>query len=105
MAISEGGFAFSNLLRSNLCKSCSMISIYVPKSYNDRPASHIIFTVFLNGELISKSVSSFKIDFENTEFVGIVSKEKGVSYEINIEYGSGRCMGYQFSCNSPRKGS
>lgn len=92
----ELGFSFKES-SSNLCKSCSVISIDAPQKYNGHLASHVVFTVHLNGELISKSVSLFKTDTAKAEFVGVVRKEKGVSYEINVEYGEGRCMAYRFT--------
>lgn len=92
----ELGFEFKEEI-APFCQSCSMITINSPKNYIDRPASHAIFSVFLNGNLLSKSISPFKDDSKVAEFFGVVSNEKGVSYEINIMYGKGRCMGYKFT--------
>ena len=100
----ELGFEFKKE-QSDLCKNCNMISVDAPMEYSNRPASHAIFSVFLNGELISKSVTPFKIESKKAEFAGIVSKEKGFSYEINIEYGTGRCMGYKFTYIGSENGS
>lgn len=91
--------------QSNLCENCGMISIDSPKEYDGRPASHAIFSVFQNGELISKTVSAFKEESKKAEFVGIISKEKGFSYEVSIEYGTGRCMGYKFVVGGSENGS
>lgn len=90
---------------SNLCENCSMISIASPMEYDGRPASHAIFSVFQNGELISKTISAFKEESKKAEFVGIVTKEKGFSYEVSIEYGAGRCMGYKFVVGGSDNGS
>ncbi|WP_139203111.1 hypothetical protein [Amphritea atlantica] len=100
----ELGFNFKEE-QSDQCRNCSMISIDSPKEYDSRPASHAIFSVFKNGELVSKAVTSFEEESKNAEFVGIVSKEKGFSYEVSIEYGTGLCMGYKFVFSGSENGS
>jgi hypothetical protein len=100
----ELGFGFQEE-KSDQCANCSMISIDSPKDYDGRPASHAIFSVFQNGELISKSIATFEKESKKAEFVGIVSKEKGFSYEVSVEYGTGRCMGYKFVFSGSENGS
>ena len=82
-----------------------MIAITAPDIYKNSPTSHVIFSVFSDGELVSKSVSYFKNELNANEFVGIVSKEKSIGYEVNLEYGHGRCMSYQFTYRNQSNGS
>ncbi|MCP4320580.1 MAG: hypothetical protein GY787_01715 [Alteromonadales bacterium] len=56
----EFGFLFKENA-SNLCDSCSMNTITVPKAYKEVPVSNAIFSVFFDGELVSKSVNDLKI--------------------------------------------
>lgn len=92
----ELGFEFQEE-QSELCRNCSKVSVNSPIEYVDRPASHAVFSVFFREELVSKSVTPFRSDSEKSEFVAIVSKEQGFRYEINVDYGTGRCMKYRFS--------
>lgn len=95
-AKSDLGFEFK-ADKSPQCENCSMISIDAPIEYDGHPASHAIFSVFLNGDLVSKSLATLEIESKKAKFVGIVSKEKGFSYELNIEYGTVPCMSYKFT--------
>ena len=95
----ELGFSFKEE-KSELCKNCNAISINAPVKYKNHSVSHAIFSLFLNEELIAKSVTAFR-DESKAEFVAIVSKDKGFSYRVDIEYGARPCMSYQLTYTSP----
>ena len=98
----ELGFSFEKE-RSELCENCNKISIDAPAQYKNQPASHAIFSLFLNKELIAKSITTFRND-SKAEFIAIVSKDEGFHYKIDIEYGERPCMSYQFTYTSPENG-
>ena len=100
----ELGFIFKNEPTQS-CENCSMFTIDVPKEFKSMPAAHTIFSVYENNELIVKTVVPFKKGFNESTFTGFVSNKKGVSYDINIEYGNAQCMGYQFNYSGNNDGS
>jgi len=95
------GFTFKQEL-SSICSVCNSITIDAPIQFNEKPLSHAIFSVFLDGNLLSKSVSYIKVE---PEFYFIVSNNSGITYEINLEYGNSRCMSYVFTYSNITAGS
>ena len=96
---SDLGFTFTTE-KSDLCSDCSYISIIVPDKYKDTPAAYARFSVYSKKELVSRSVSRFNNKLSPSEFGGVVSNTKGISYEIDIEYGVSRCTQYKMTYKS-----
>lgn len=82
---------------SDLCERCTMISATAPKQYRGQPFSHGLFTVSLGNQIVSRSVHSSVNERGVPEFIGIVSSRETIEYELSFEYGTGRCMSFQFN--------
>ena len=97
----ESGFVLKET-DSLRCEHCSLITINAPIIYEKEAYSHAIFTVFLNGKLISKSATYLEDNSKVPIFYSIISKSVGVTYEVNLLYGSGWCKSYQFDYASSK---
>jgi hypothetical protein len=76
------------------------ISITAPLTYESKKFKMSIFTVLLNGEMVSKT-GSFHINETGTpEFVGYVSNKEGFTYSVSFLYGEGICSSYEFSATN-----
>ena len=78
---------------SELCEHCSYISVRAPSEYKERPFSHVILTVFLDGVIISRAAQNYKTG--EPQFSGIISADKGITYDLEFYYGHHRCMSYK----------
>lgn len=76
------------------------ISITAPLIYKSKKFKMSIFTVLLNGEMVSKTGSFHINEFGVPDFVGYVSNKKGFSYSVSFLYGEGRCSSYELSATS-----
>lgn len=76
------------------------ISITAPLIYKSKKFKMSIFTVLLNGEMVSKTGSFHINEIGVPDFVGYVSNKKGFSYSVSFLYGEGRCSSYEFSATS-----
>lgn len=91
----EVGFIYKEVNAADLCEGCRSISINAPSTYQNKPISHAVFTTYLNGKLISKSLSYFETQDKEPLFFGLVNKE--LTYTVEIEYGHSKCASYKFS--------
>jgi hypothetical protein len=76
------------------------ISITAPLIYKSKKFKLSIFTVLLNGEMVSKTGSSHINETGIREFVGYVSNKEGFTYNVSFLYGEGRCSSYEFSATN-----
>lgn len=90
---------------SDFCNDCIMLSASAPERHQGKEFSHGLFTVLLNSEVISRSIHSSRNDSNVPEFVGIISGDPGVAYELTFEYGVGRCMEYKYTFRGGSNGS
>ena len=90
---------------SEFCETCSKIDIVAPVTYEGRPFGNGIFTVYMNGEMVSKSIHSYINESGIPEFLGYVSKRPGFSYSVSFLYGKGRCKAYEFTATNNVKKS
>jgi len=88
------GFEIS-IENSDLCASCSQISITALINYKGKPFAHGLFSVYSRTELISKSIHSSVNSAGFPEFVGIANLGDGANYEVTFAYGEGHCMSYE----------
>jgi len=79
----------------DLCARCKQITIKSPNHFRGAPISHGIVSIFLDAELISKSVSKVSSEDDSSRLISIVNLQDDISYRIEIEYGLGRCKSYQ----------
>jgi len=89
------GFMFEETL-SDIYESSNKIHITAPLSYKDRKFEIGVFTVFLNGKIVSKSVHSYFNEDGIPGFLGYVSNKQGFTYKVTFLYGEGRCKAYEF---------
>jgi hypothetical protein len=94
-----------NTKESELCDSCLMVHVKAPDQYKSKPFSHGVFTVKLNGKLISKTLHSSVNDAGLPEFIGVVGSKNDIEYEVTFEYGEGHCMSYMLVHKSTSNGS
>ena len=88
------GFQIS-IENSDLCVSCSQISITAPINYKGKPFAHGLFSVYSGTELISRSIHSSVNSSGFPEFVGIAKLGDMANYEVTFSYGEGHCMSYE----------
>lgn len=85
---------------SDVCTDCRLVEVKSPGTYQGYPASHAVFSVYINDELLSKSISEFMDGSDNVRFIGVIRKAAGVTYKVTMEYGEGRCMKYEIDFGS-----
>ncbi len=90
---------------SEFCKTCSEIDVVAPAEYEGRLFGGGVFTVFMNGNIVSKSMHSYKNQAGTPEFLGYVSNLPGFSYSVSFRYGEGRCKAYEFTSTNNVKNS
>jgi len=100
LAISkEFGFTFEES-SAEFYDSSHEISITGPLTYKSKKFKMSIFTVLLNGEMVSKT-GSFHINETGVpEFVGYASNKEGFTYSVSFLYGEGRCSSYEFTATN-----
>jgi hypothetical protein len=72
------------------------INIIAPLVYKGEKFDLGVFSVFLDGRLVSKSVHSTINEDGVPEFFGYVSSDKDFTYRVSFLYGEGRCKKYEF---------
>ena len=102
--LDEFGFRLEEA-SSEIYDSSNKIHITAPLSYKDQEFELGVFTVFINGKLVSKSVHSYLNEDGVPEFLGYVSNKKGFTYKVTFLYGKGRCKAYEFSATNEIKKS
>lgn len=78
------------------CTTCKTVTLKAPKTYKGEPYSHGMFSVNFNNEVISKTFHGYQSKNEIPEFIGVVNEVPGIRYSVSFEYGSGKCMDYEF---------
>ncbi len=81
---------------SQLCEKCSFVSITAPEQYLQTPFSHGILSVWFNEVLVSRSVHSSISDEGTPEFGAVINEDDGYTFEITFDYGTSRCMSFEF---------
>jgi hypothetical protein len=82
--------------KSQLCEKCSYISITAPERYLQKPFSHGALSVWFNESLVSRSVHSSISDKGVPEFGAVINEDEGYTYEVTFDYGTSRCMSFEF---------
>lgn len=100
--LGEFGFTLEET-SSDIYESSNEIHIKAPLIYKDRKFELGIFTVFLNGKIVSKSAHSYLNEDGVPEFLGYVSNKQGFTYKVTFLYGEGKCKAYEFSATNEIK--
>jgi hypothetical protein len=87
---SEKGF-FVETEQNKFCDNCIDLIAEAPLAYEGSPYSHALLSVYLDSKLVSKTFLASEGSSKKPEFYSIISSEAGISYELEILYGSGRC--------------
>ncbi len=81
--------------KSDICEKCSEIHIIAPKEYKGAPYNWGTYTLFNNGQLLSKTVHFHYTASGNPEFITTV-RDDSLRVEITFSYGHTRCVEYEF---------
>jgi len=96
---SEKGFLVETE-QDKFCDSCINLIAEAPMVYEGSPYSHALLSVYLDSKLVSKTFLSSEGGSMKPEFYSVISSEAGISHELEILYGSGRCSAFKYTHKS-----
>ncbi len=96
---------FRVLIRdSTLCEDCKEVQIVAPNEFEGIPYYSGTYSIFEDGNLISKTAQANKLENELPEFIAAIRSGK-YEFEVTFSYGNSRCTPYEFKYKSEPEGS
>jgi len=88
---------------SALCDDCKEIQIVAPNEFKGMPYYSGTYSIFEDGNLISKTAQVNKLENELPEFFATIRSGK-YEFEVTFSYGNNRCTSYEFKYRGEPKG-
>lgn len=104
LEISES-YGFRVLIsNATLCEGCKEVKIVAPNEFKGMPYYSGTYSIFEDGNLISKTAQVNKLENELPEFIAAIRSDK-YEFEVTFSYGNSRCTSYEFKYKSEPRGS